>query len=277
MIILIWSISLIVLIASVLFVYRMLVTSSEFITTDKPFPFKFLKAGAGKDKFYRQSLKLLNSKIKSLEDSNAYYEIQFSRLQSRLNNSSEVVVAEHATGGSFSTQEEEDGEDWKELYYQENEEKVRLENELDESLQNLELVKQEMELFKESAEQTAALKSLLDARLIELNSIQNQMEVLEKKLCGAAVREKDLQALLNKEIALKSVYTKIENDNVRLRSELEDLKRQLIEMHQKETESARQLIRLREMQSQAGFYEEEKNRKIIELNKKMEKNRVFSA
>ena len=275
MIILIWIISLIVLIATIVFVYRMLVTSNEFIATDKVFPFKFLKAGAGRDKFYRKSLTVLNAKIKSLEDSNAYYEIQFSRLQSRMSNTkdgaSEISSLENIPS---STEEEE--EDWKELYYQENESKVQLENDLDETLQNLEAANQEMAVLKEKTQKTATLNSTLDARLIELSSMQKEIEVLEKKLMGGKEREKELQVLLDREIALKTVYDKIENDNVRLRSESEDLKRQLTEMNQKEAEAARQLIRIRELQSHAGLYEEEKNRKIVELNNKMEKNKVFS-
>lgn len=273
MIILIWIISLIVLIASVVFVYRMLVTSNEFIATDKVFPFKFLRAGKSGDKFYRQSLTLLNSKIKSLEDSNAYYEIQFSKLQTRLNKTPVDSTLEKSFSGPA---EEEEEEDWKELYYQENEHKVQLENDLDETLQNLEAANQEILILKEETQKTATLTSTLDARLIELKSLQNEIETLQKKLNGAAEREKELQALLNKEIALKTVYDKIENDNVRLRSELEDQKRQLTEMYQKETEAARHLTRVRELQSHLGMYEEEKNRKIVELNNKMEKNKIFS-
>lgn len=275
MIILIWIISLIVLIASVVFVYRMLVTSNEFIATDKIFPFKFLKAGSGRDKFYRQSLTILNSKIKSLEDSNAYYEIQFSRLQSRMNDTKDIV-AETSPAIASSSKNEEEEEDWKELYYQENEDKVRLENELDQSLQSLEAANLEIEALKEKTQKIATLNSTLDARLIELKSRQNEIAILEKKLTGAAEREKEMQELLNKEIALKSVYGKIEKDNVRLKCELDDQKRQLVEMHQKEIEAARQLTRIRELQSHLGLYEEEKNRKMVELNNKMEKNKMFS-
>ena len=273
MIILIWIISLIVLIASIVFVYRMLVTSNEFIATDKVFPFKFLKAGSGRNKSYRKSLSILNSKIKSLEDSNAYYEMQFSKLQSRLNESPNNTASQLKP---FASAEEEE-EDWEELYYQENESKVQLENDLDEALQNLEASNQEVLVLKKESHTTAILNSKLDARLIELNSIQNEVVALERKLRGASERERELQALLNKEIALKTVYDKIENDNVRLRSELEDQKRQLTEMYQKEKEASKQLSRARELQSHLGvMYEEEKNRKIVDLNNKMEKNKIFS-
>ena len=275
MIILIWIISLIVLIASVVFVYRMLITSNEFISSDKSSPFKFLKAGSGRDKFYRQSLSVLQSRIKSLEDSNAYYEIQFSKFKTHLKDP-RIDPSEMIPPEQYDLVAEEEEEDWKELYYQENESKVQLENDLDEALQNLEVANQEILKLREESQKTAALKSTHDARLIELRSLQDEIEILKTKITVAAENEKELQSLLNKEIALKIVYDKIENDNVRLRSELEDQKRQITEMYQKETSTARQLARARELQSHLGMYEEEKNRKIVELNSKMEKNKIFS-
>ena len=275
MIILIWIISLVVLIASVVFVYRMLISSNEFIYIDKPSPFKFLKAGSGRDKFYRQSLSVLQSRIKSLEDSNTYYEIQFSKYKSHLKDP-DSTSSEISPALQTDSEVDEDEEDWKELYYQENESKVQLENDLDVALQNLEAANKENQHLKENSQKVAALKSNLDARLIELKSLQKEIDVLQKKLNGAAIREKEMQSLLNEEIALKTVYDKIENDNVRLRSELEDQRRQITEMYRKDADTARQLARLKELQSTVGMYEEEKNRKIVELNHKMEKNRIFS-
>src|SRR5690606_19191501 len=145
---------------------------------------KFLKAGSRRDKFYRQSLTVLNSKIKSLEDSNAYYEIQFSKLQMQLNDAGESESGV-SSGRIIPEKEEEEEEDWKELYYQENEDKVRLENELDQSLQNLEAANRELVQLKEKTQKTAVLNSLLDTTQIELNAVQNQVQILEKKLIGA--------------------------------------------------------------------------------------------
>ncbi len=274
MIVLIWIISIIVLLASIVFVYKMLVTSNEFIATDKIFPFKFLKGGSGQNKSYRKSLSVLNSKIKSLEDSNAYYEMQFSNLQPQVKESPTNSLPQQK---KFAACEEEEAEDWEELYYQENERKVQLENDLDQALQKLEAVNQETLLLKKEFHTTALLNSKLDVRLNELKSIQNEVETLQAKLNGAAERENELQTLLNKEIALVTVYDKIENDNVRLRSELENQKRHLTEMYQKEEEATKQLLRAKELHSHLGvLYEEEKNRKIVELNNKMGKNKIFS-
>lgn len=275
MIALIWIVSLIVLIATAVLVYKMIVTSKEYFSLEKLSPVNLFKRGNSKDKFYKQSLSLLSSKIKSLEDSNAYYEIQFSKLQLQLNAGAAFQPEIHS-GIGVSIQEEDEEEDWKEMYYQENDQKVQIENELDEALQALEQAKQKLLLQEEKNENLRSLKSNYDARMIEMKSLQNQLDVLQKKLEGASGREKELNILLQKEIDLKKVYAKIENENVRLRSESEDQKRQLVEMFAKEKELSKKLAHARELQSQKGMYEEEKNRKMHELKIQMEHNRIFS-
>ena len=275
MIAFIWVISLIVIIATFVLVYKMLVTSSEFFSSDKLSPLKSLKAGHSRDKFYRQSLSLLNSKIKSLEDSNAYYEIQFSKLQLQINSGQNIHQAMQ-TQTEPPTLIKEEEEDWEEMYYQENEQKVQIENELDKTLQALDQLRQKLLNQEEKNENLGALRSNYDARMIELKSMQNQMNGLEKKLEGAAEREHELNTLLQKEIDLKKVYAKMEKENVRLRSETQDQKRQLTEMYAKEKEFSKQLAQTRELQSQLGMYENEKSRKMDELKRQMENNRIFS-
>jgi chromosome segregation ATPase len=275
MIALIWIVSLIVLIATAVLVYKMIVTSKEYFSLEKLSPVNLFKGGNSRDKFYKQSLSLLSSKIKSLEDSNAYYEIQFSKLQLQMNAGS-AFQPEIQTGNEVAIQEEDEEEDWKEMYYQENDQKVQIENELDEALQALEQANQKLQLHEEKNQTLIELKSNYDARMIEIQSLQNQVETLQKKLEGCSEREKELNSLLQKEIALKKVYAKIENENFRLRSESEDQKRQLIEIYAKEKELSKKLAHAREIQSQMGMYEEEKNRKMHELRVQMENNRIFS-
>ena len=274
MIALILIVSVIVLVATAVLVYKMLVTSKEFFSLDKPFPFKLWKSSSSQDKF-RQSLTRLNSKIKSLEDSNAYYEIQFSKLQLQMkseHNPDQKNLTE--TQSYIPVKGEED--DWEEMYYQENEQKVQIENELDKALQALEQADQKLLNLEENDEHPGTIRSNYDATLLELKSFQNKIDVLQRKLEAAAERENELNNLLQKEIDLKKVYAKIENENVRLRSETQDQKRQITEMFAKQKETSKQLARNREIQSQAGMYEDEKSRKMDELKKQMENNRIFS-
>ena len=276
MIALIWIVSIIVLIATIVLVYKMIVTSREFFSVEKLFPFKIWKVGTSRDKFYNQSLSRLNAKIKSLEDSNAYYEIQFSKLKLQMNAGQNTDPNVHFETEPIAPIKEEEEEDWEEMYYQENEQKVQIENELDQTLQLLEEVTQKLLKQEEKNESLGAIRSNYDARMIELKSMQNQLDIVQKKLEGAAEREKELNILLQKEIDLKKIYAKIENENVRLRSETEDQKRQLTEMYIKEREISRKLAQTRELQSKMGLYEDEKNRKMDELKRQMENNQIFS-
>ncbi len=275
MIALISTVSLIILIATAVLVYKMLVTSKEFLSADKFSPLKLLKARPSGDKFYRQSLAQLNSKIKSLEDSNAYYEIQFSRLQLQMNSGQNIQPKSTETLLIAQINQEEE-EDWKEMYYQENEQKVQMENELDQALQALEQQNQKFLDQEEKNENLRSLRSNYDARLIEIKSMQKKLDSLEKKLEAATERENNLVNLLQKEIDLKKIYAKIENENVRLRSETEDQKRQLTEFYAKEKEYSKQLTCTSELQSRLGLYEDEKIRKMDELKRQMENNRIFS-
>lgn len=276
MIALIWIVSLIVLIATIVLVYKMLVTSKEFFSNDKPFPFKLWKSGTSLDKFDSQSLSRLNSKIKSLEESNSYYEIQFSKLKMHMNSGQNADPEMYPQTEIIAQLKEEAEEDWEEMYYEENEQKVQIENELDKTLQILEEVNQKLLHNEEQIETLGALRSNYDARMIELKFMQDQLDILQKKLERATGRERDLNILLQKEIDLKKIYSKIENENVRLRSETEDQKRQLTQMYAQEKEISKKLARNRELQSQIGLYEDEKNRKMNELKRQMENNKIFS-
>ena len=147
---------------------------------------------------------------------------------------------------------------------------------MDKALQALEQADQKLLNLEENDEHPGSLRSNYDATLLELKSFQNKIDVLQRKLEAAAERENELNNLLQKEIDLKKVYAKIENENVRLRSETQDQKRQITEMFAKQKETSKQLARNREIQSQAGMYEDEKSRKMDELKKQMENNRIFS-
>lgn len=280
MIAMIWVVSLSALTASAYLIYKLLITSSEFSSSDQPFSFRLRKESASRDKFYRQSLSLLNSKIKSLEDSNAYYEIQFSKFQQQLNsepNTTPSVFKQPEVLINKNGQEEEEEEDWKELYFEENDRKVKLENELDEALQALEQAHQKLRLQEEKVEGLRELKSTGDSRLIELKSMQNQVVILQKKIDAAAEREKELDSQLKKEIEFKKICAKIENENIRLRSETQDQRRQLVEMASREKEQAQKIVQLTKQLSSRELYENEKNQKLVELKNNMKNNRIFSS
>lgn len=275
MIALIWSVSLIALTATAVLVYKILITSNEFLSSEKLFPFKFLKTGTSRHKFYLKTLAQLNSKIKTLEDSNAYFEIQFSKSQLQINSVQDITTGAQSESSPFSHFKEKEEEDWEDMYYQENERKVQIENELDEALQTLENLNQKLLILEKQKKDLGALKSHHDESMLEMKSMQHLLESLQKKLDASTKREKELDLLLQKELEVKKVYAKIENENVRLRSETEDQKRQLISMHAVAKEYSKKLDDKYALQSQLGMYEIERNQKMNELKRKMENNSIF--
>ena len=86
-------------------------------------------------------------------------------------------------------------DDWEEMYYQENEQKVQIENELDKALQALEQADQKLLNLEENDEHPGSLRSNYDATLLELKSFQNKIDVLQRKLEAAAERENELNNL----------------------------------------------------------------------------------
>ncbi|MDQ6843158.1 MAG: hypothetical protein M3Z92_02230, partial [Bacteroidota bacterium] len=81
-----WMVSLIVLIGCVIFAYRMIVSSYEFLPADKRYFFGFNKNPTAASN-YRENpevLKVLKNKVQHVEDNTTFYQIQFSKFQDRL-------------------------------------------------------------------------------------------------------------------------------------------------------------------------------------------------
>lgn len=270
----IWIISLIVLIACFIFAYRMIVSSYELLPTDKKFSMGFNKSNSSDDSFREETLRNLKNKLKSLEDNTSFYEIQFSKFQQRLKALEE--------GGSNQTEtvnskQKENEEDWKEMYYEENDAKAKLENELDALKEKLEGAENNLLEVEENKKEWAGLKSNYDSRLHDLQSMQNNIEVLQRKLEAAANREKELEQLLLVEINIKKQYERLQTEHTQSKIEIEDLKRQLIEMSKREAEMEFRSAHLKELESRVAIYEEEKAKMISDLELMVSQNKMFFA
>jgi predicted nucleic acid-binding Zn-ribbon protein len=123
----------------------------------------------------------------------------------------------------------------------------------------------------------SGLQSDYDARLNDLQSMQNNIGLLQRQLEAAAVREKELELSLVAEINAKKQYSKLESENVRLRSENDDLRKQLVDIHNKEKELEAGLSRLHELENQVAIYEEEKAKMIASLEMMVSQNKVISV
>jgi chromosome segregation ATPase len=227
-----WIVSLVILIASFIFIYRLFVTSYEFMPAGKKF---FLSA---KKDFPVQNsttsdeeiIRSLKSKLQSMEESASFYEIQFSKFQQRLKLLEEQQLVPQKQAAIADDEEE----DWKELYYEENERKEKLENELDETREQLGIAEAKLKSLSAESEEIAGLKSDYDLRLNDLQSMQNNIGLLQRQLEAAAGREKQLEAILLTEIELKKKYAQLESDHLLLKIQHEDLKRDIVKMNERQ-------------------------------------------
>ena len=227
-----WVLSLTILIACFIFIYRLIVSSYEFMPAGKKFFFGLKKdfreeaTSASQEEIIRN----LRNKLQSVEETSSYYEIQFSKFQQRLKSLEEQ---NHQPQNSINDFEETE-EDWKEMYYEENERKEKLENELDETRQKLEEAEFKLNSIKEEASGSAALKSDYDSRLNDLESMQNNIGLLQRQLEAAAEREKELEEILLSEISVKKKLSQLQSDHLLLKIENQELKREIVKMNQKE-------------------------------------------
>ncbi len=226
-----WIVSLIVLVACIIFAYRMIVSSYEFLPADKRFFFGFNKNPASSTNFpdHPDALKILRNKMQHVEDNTTFYHIQFSKFQDRLKVMEEKFAMNpkkiNATAIEF-----EDEEDWKELYYEENSKKELLENELDLTKQTLEKAENKLHEIEDKTGYWKQLQSDYELRLNDLQSMQNETMHLQKQLDASIEREKELEQLLLSEITMREKYSLLQKEYTRLLSETDDLRRRTMEV-----------------------------------------------
>ena len=271
-----WIISLIVLIACFIFAYRVIMSSYDFLPADKKNFFQFkrnISAESGPTRS-TEAMWDLKNQLQKVEEKSSFYEIQFSKLQQRLkalelqyeNKQQQIVPAK-----------KEDEEDWKEMYYEENEVKEKLENELDITRQKLEEVENKLTSLEENNSKWSGLQSEYDARLNDLQSMQNNIGLLERKLEASAAREKELEISLAAEINEKKQYAHSQSEVARLKSENDDLRQQIVEVHKKEKALEGGISRLNELEATLAVYEEEKAKMIADLELMVNQNKMFST
>ncbi|MEP7253508.1 MAG: hypothetical protein ABI683_14050 [Ginsengibacter sp.] len=224
-----WILSLIILIACIIFAYKMIMTSYEFLPADKKFFFRFNRNQSSSSDFADSpdSLKILRNKVKHVEDNTTFYHIQFSKFQDRLKVIEDKVAINALKGGGAvtATAAYEDEEDWKELYYQENAKKEQLENELDFAKQALEAAENKLNEMEGSKDRSTRLQSDFELRMKDLQSLQGDTLRLQKQLEASLEREKELEQLLMSEITMREKYSILQKEYTQLLSEADDLRR----------------------------------------------------
>ena len=229
-----WIVSLMVLVGCIIFAYRMIVSSYEFLPADKRFFFGFNKNPASSTNFpdHPDALKILRNKMQHVEDNTTFYHIQFSKFQDRLK-VMEEKFAMNSKKINATAIEFEDEEDWKELYYEENSKKELLENELDLTKQTLEKLENKLNEVEDKTGHWKQLQSDYELRLNDLQSMQNETMHLQKQLDASIEREKELEQLLLSEITMREKYSLLQKEYTRLLSETDDLRRRTMERENK--------------------------------------------
>ncbi|MEO8819291.1 MAG: hypothetical protein ABI374_00470 [Ginsengibacter sp.] len=270
-----WIISLVVLIACFIFAYKVIASSYEFMPADKRNFLSFKKTNSTEKIYQRpEAIWDLKNKLQKVEENSSFYEIQFSKMQERLKM---LEASQQGHLQKLSVAEKSDEEDWKEMYYEENDAKEKLENELDKTLQKLEEVQNQLSSIEENNSKWISLQSDYDARLHELQSMQNNVKIMQRQLQAAASREKELELSLAADSREKMQYANIESENAGLKSENDNLRNQVVEIDRKEKELEKGISRLQELESRLAIYEEEKAKMFAELEHMVNQNRPNSS
>lgn len=253
-----WFVSFIILIGCIIFAYRMIVSSYEFLPVDKKYFLSFFKNAAHTETgaMQKDSLKVLKNQVQSVEDSNTFYQIQLSKFQQRLKVLEDLNSSKADSGVLHKHKGEE--EDWKEMYYEENEVKEKLENELDITKQMLEDAENKLKKSLQNSSPSVQLQSDYEGRLYELNSLQSEIELLQKQLIASSEREKELEQLLLSEITIREKYSMLQKEYVQLQSEADDLRKRMLELNKKDMNLEMRLAHLGELESKLAICEQEK-------------------
>jgi chromosome segregation ATPase len=253
----------------------MIVSSYKFLPRDKNKLYGFKKFSSHENNDVKTGEILdLKSKLKKMEEDSSFYEIQFSKLIQRLKALEEI---QNHSSEAISPPVKKEEEDWKELYYEENEQKEKLENELDEIKQKLEDAENKLGPVEENNSKWAGLQSDYDARLNDLHSLQNHIGLLQRQLDAASEREKELEQSLLSDAQIKDQHARLQREHVRLQSENDELRSQIIEMSEKEKNLGASLARLNELESKLALYEEEKATMIAFLEKVVHQDKTSSS
>jgi chromosome segregation ATPase len=262
-----WIISLMILIACIIFAYRMIVSSYEFLPADKRYLFKFNKdlntPTSEITPVSRDTLKVLKNKVQSVEDNTTFYQIQFSKFQQRLIALEELNTIKKIVPEKVAAYEDE--EDWKELYYEENAAKEQLENDLDATRQVLEETESQLNSLSEHSNRFTELHIDYETRGNEIISLEEKAKLLQKQLEASAEREKELEQLLISEISIREKYYMLQREHTELQSEADHLRKRIVELNKNEVAVEMRLERLNELESKLALFEDENAKQILKL------------
>lgn len=159
----VWILATVVLIGCFVIAYRLLISSFHAISGDKRNVFFESLPGSDMNERIETSQTFL-SKLRSLEDKSEYYESQIEKINKKLDrllaDTKPAFLHQESNADNSSSQQNNDKEDWKELFYEENEKKEKLENELDKAQGEIEKLKEKLRQQEMATLETATKKEV---------------------------------------------------------------------------------------------------------------------
>lgn len=151
--------------------------------------------------YHMETLRSLKAKLKSLEDKSEYYESQIEKLNKKLKLAEKEPIPVFLNGGSHPSVKQEPEEDWKELFYEENEKKEKLENELDIAQQEIEYLQNELEKANRDTKKISPHEKLITTE--ELQVLHDTISELRNRLNKAHEESESLKEQLRNELNLR--------------------------------------------------------------------------
>ncbi len=252
-----WIMSLVILLGSIIFSLYIyyggykpapLKNKNSFIRDNplfkKPLPFT-----------QQQHINSLKSKLQSVENNSLSYFQELKKLQQRLQ------ALEKGKGESFAAPNLKTAyadENWEELYYEVNDKKNSIENELDLTSQKLEEAESLIVELKRRETSWKEKRSDMEGELTQSQSLQNKIDDLGQQLKGAAERELSLKQNLQTQQELYKDYESLQQQYTYAQSEAGELKSRIKEINNRDILSQKKLGRLTELESNLEISEYEK-------------------
>lgn len=224
----IWIVSLIVLIVCFIIVWRLFISSYNSVSSEKNINL-FQPFNPRGSAFPLDTIRALQSKLKSLEDKSDYYSDQIEQLNRRLKNYEKDRLPSFVpkTGEMSIVKGKEGEEDWKELFYEENEKKEKLENELDLAQQEIEYLQGELKKLTSDIAGKEELEKAYSMLLQSMESAQKNLEELRNQLAENEKHRTALEEKLWSEIDQRNELENITESFATLQEENKQLQKQL--------------------------------------------------
>src|SRR5687768_16388295 len=245
-----WIVFIIILLCCIAIGIRVFFRSNKFIQSDRNFQeIKNITTMSKKDK---ETLREMKLKLLSLEDASHNYVSMVNRLKLR------IEALESGKGIQQPKEDQENVKNWEEIYLKEKTEKQRAEEQLYFVNEPLQHTENKLNELTKNAGNLTEMQSMLEVRLNEAHSLQNKIGELQRKLEGAAEREKDLRQELESTKDLYKEFTSLRQQYAHLQSENDELRNRIAESNNRDIMLEQHIKRVAELESTFETIEYEK-------------------